>query len=94
VSLLLTEIAFSYRAQQFIRVELSKRPNGCGANTKISQSSVVCAEPLNVYWFTLDCGATLPKIISKRKRLECGSMEGEKRMRVNTRRERQGQELM
>lgn len=45
---------------------------------KFSQSPLVCAEPLKVYWFTLDCGATLTKVISKRKRLECGTMKGEK----------------
>jgi hypothetical protein len=47
---------------------------------KFSQSSLVCAEPLKVYWFTLACGATLTKLISKRKLLECGTMKGEKRI--------------
>jgi hypothetical protein len=62
---------------------------------KFSQSSLVCAEPLKVYWLALNCGATLVKIISKRKRLECGAMKGEKKdmcpLRVNIRRVRQRQ---
>jgi hypothetical protein len=57
--------------------------SGRGAKAKIfAIISSVCAEPLKVYWFTLDCGAALAKEVRKRKGLECGTMKGEKRIRV------------
>jgi hypothetical protein len=76
-ALVSTKIAFSCRAQPIVGGALGKRQSDRGAITEVSQLSVLCAEPLNVCQSAVHNGATLTKIISKRKRVECGTMREE-----------------